>query len=228
MAQASLWSQSQIHPTLWKHDFYIHQGQSFFPGQYVQVSLLKNEARVGIFSIASHPNALPFVSFYTREALRYPLSESFVFSPPAGSLIFQGPAEYALIASGTGITPFLSLIQDFSLRRYQQWKCFWIIGRQEDLRILEILDAEVRKNIEPFFYDGSDDTVLFEHLAQCLEHYAASRVYLAGSYAFVDKIGTYLLKTAQADLSCLFSDMKKFQKVEKTPSFFHKKQDSIE
>ncbi len=210
MFKGKLWSQDQIHPTLWRYEIYVDQGHKFSSGQYVRITVQESATVVGFFSIASHPTTLPFLVFYTRKPWTYPLGTVFFLSDAQGQMTFVDFSSYALIAAGTGITPFLSLIQEFSLKKQENWRLLWVIGTQDDLILLKDLDMQLRAKIHPFLHDGLDDQKLTDALSLFFALGASERLYLAGSYAFIDKIGQFLLQEKIYSHEQLFSDLKKF------------------
>lgn len=194
----------QVADKLYEHTFLVGSGVKFLAGQYQAIHTTNKEI-IGPFSILTTPSDLPFVKYISRTALALSHGEHCTLSPATGAMtattITPEGQKYIMLAGGTGITPFISLInqhQNLNIELY------WSIKSDSDkILINKYLSSIEQEKIH--FHQFEDDSL--EQYLKLVTLEQSAIYYIAGPYVFVDKVGQFLIRER---IQHLFSDMKKF------------------
>ena len=201
MMQAKFVKETALSKDLYEHQFLVQGTALFSAGQYQTIEV-SSELRFGPFSILSTPQDLPYVKFLSRHKLQLDLNQLVKLTPAQGHMVrLNDVNQYTLIAGGTGLTPFISLISAYPEIHF---KLFWSYKNESDLQLIDTYLAD-RDNLtlETHLFTGENLSSFMQQLT--LENKGV--YYLAGPYIFVEKVGQYLKEN---EISSLVSDMKKF------------------
>lgn len=216
MGKARFLSQQKLHDNLFEHTLLVQGGRPFQAGQYQ--SFTHQDKTFGPFSILSTPKDLPYVKFLSRSAWDLNSSDILTLDPPLGQMTtdlkiaFEQPTELeqeesstlapVLIAGGTGISPFISLIHWFDKVSFE---LYWSYKNHDDLLILDQYLKTSKSTVTSVLYDQKSEGL--STFLPTLPIDPQRTYYLAGPYIFVETIGKFLLSQG---VKKIFSDMKKF------------------
>lgn len=196
-------SQTQLTDHLWIINVMSEGSAGFLAGQYQTLSTESGD-KLGPFSIVSTTNDLPIVTFCTRHALPLADRSKFFLHKSKGQMTAPDDSKtYVFCAGGTGITPFLSLMQAYPKRSFH---CYWSLKNLEDIALIKYF--KVKHNIQEHHYLGDADLDLTRYL---VDHVQERNIvfYLAGPFVFINKLGDWLLEQG-IPADHILSDMKKF------------------
>ena len=209
MVKAKLIEQKQIHQNLYEHTVLVQGGRPFKAGQYQSFSY--DSKKFGPFSLLSTPEDLPYIKYLSRQPWQIKNDEILTLGDPQGQMLAEDLGKTMcehknitpiLIAGGTGIVPFISLLNWFKNTRFE---LFWSYKNKEDLLIEDLYLLKNQSVINATFFDNLD-----QHLDVFLSTIPVDKdrtYYLAGPYPFVDEIATFLQAHGVVRI---LSDMKKF------------------
>jgi ferredoxin-NADP reductase len=216
----------QIAPAV-KHLIFRHESGealSFIPGQFVTLHIPTPEKVLRrSYSIANSTHEpsdkIEFAASYVPRGVAsellftMPIGGKVVATGPFGRLILreEKPSRYILVATGTGITPYRTMLSELA-QRFKQWPCFKVVllfgvRTPEDLLYRNEFTAFAEKN--PWFefrahYSRSMPKIClpYEHQGYVLNAFSAINpnpkedvVYLCGNPNMVDEVFSLLVNS---------------------------------
>jgi ferredoxin-NADP reductase len=216
----------QIAPSVKHFTFHCEEGESFefIPGQFITLHIPTPEKVFRrSYSIANKThqatNKIEFAASYVPEGVASDLlftlqpGDKVTATGPFGRLILRDemPERYILVATGTGVTPYRTMLAELE-HRFKLRPCFKVIllfgvRRQEDLLYRDEFVAFAERNAWFEFHAYYSRVKLkealnYEHTGYVLSAFSEIKpnakqdiVYLCGNPNMVDEVFTILVKS---------------------------------
>ncbi|MDD4351623.1 MAG: FAD-binding oxidoreductase [Candidatus Gracilibacteria bacterium] len=192
----------------------LNEDFEFTAGQFLTVHFEHNGAEIKrCYSIASGPEnkrelvlIVKLLEGEERKASRYfeklQTGDELTLSGPAGKLVLEeSEKEVLMIATGTGIVPFLSMLKTELPRSKRRFQLFWGLRYSKDIFYQDVLQSW-KENHPNFNYEITISRTeldawqgkrgrVSEHVKQ-LTDLQAKQIYLCGNPEMVNEILSYL------------------------------------
>lgn len=207
-------------PNIKSFTFLLNKPISFKSGQYFDLRLIdSNSKSIRSFSIASSPKEKDFLEFVIQKIETGKLSPNLFGLKPGEKIEIKGPQgnffwtpkedkDLVLIAGGTGVTPFISLLRNHQANfKNRKILLIYSVSSEEFILYKDELENFQKKDInfkivyiftktppKNWQREGKRlDLKTLESILKDISHDSLN-IYLAGSTAFVENIFSSLIK----------------------------------